>query len=338
MQGRLRPQRADAHIAAGGDHKASGCGIFPQSNAAGVLMRGQRPGLVAVVIIHDGDLVVVLAHLKLAAPDLRVAFQPRRRAGAQCRRVQAGCAVARVQDAGEQGAAVAVLHHRGQRGRVVGAVVGLEEAGPAGAGVAHAQLVSRVGDADADKPVLGDPHPFYAVGTHHQWLVVGGAKEVYRGIGGGVAEQRPVVAGGPDAVLIPVAGRQLDVHHVHIAVVVHIAGGIVDCTWRARSRRSYAGRCQPHQCQQTCQRENTYRLHGYLLHGMVVVGNRSVKCSCLHILQDCLKSVASGLRKSTLLVTPALAPLACHMAASSSTSEVSLVSRCPTTETPRGRS
>ena len=316
MQGRLRPQRADAHIAAGGDHKASGCGIFPQSNAAGVLMRGQRPGLVAVVVIHDGDLVVVLAHLKLAAPDLRVAFQPRRRAGAQCRRVQAGCAVARVQDAGEQGAAVAVLYNRGQRGRVVGAVIGLEEACPAGAGVAHAQLVSRVSDADANKPVLGHPHPFHAVGAHDQRLVVGGAKKVH----------------------LPVAGRQLDVHHVHIAVVVHIAGGIVDCTWRARSRRSYAGRCQPHQCQQTCQRENTYRLHGYLLHGMVVVGNRSVKCSCLHILQDCLKSVASGLRKSTLLVTPALAPLACHMAASSSTSEVSLVSRCPTTEMPHGRS
>ena len=273
-------------------------------------MRSQRPGLVAVVVIHDGDLVVVLAHPQVAVPDLDVAFQspPGR---CQCRRVQAGarCCQRSRTLANKALPLPFCTTAAGAQALLALLLVWKKPARPAPV-LAHAQLVGRVSDATCDKPVLGD----HAVLRRWYAPPMAGCRWCQRSlprIGGGVASSdAPVVAGGPDAVLIN--GRPP-----------------TGCPSRPHRRRG------PHRRRdQTAPGEhaaaeagsdaspiNASRLTSakiYRLHGLSPSTewrwweNRSVKCSCLHILQDCLKSVASGLRKSTLPSRPALAPLACH--------------------------
>ncbi len=136
----------------------------------------------------------------------------------------------------------ALAGRRGQRGAVA-----LEPGG------AHdVQWRLRRGGADAGVS---------AARLDHQRLAVGGAEVVGVGVGAGVAAEQPAIAAaGPRAGLGPLAGRQLNVVDVDVAILVDVAGRIVAGAECARGR---GGRQSGQAEQDECQEQGAeFALHG----------------------------------------------------------------------------
>ncbi len=108
------------------------------------------------------------------------------------------------------------------------------------------------------------PQGALVVDLQFQRLAVGGAQEVRTRRRAGVAGQVPTAAA-PGAGLSPMTGGQLDVEDVHIAVVIHVAGGVVEgASGAGVSRRSFhyvLGAGQPHHHRQRNKRHNQYTHH-----------------------------------------------------------------------------